>query len=45
MEKMKELEAPPSPQGQPDDPHRARAGPGSVAAKVRGTILSFRGLR
>lgn len=35
MDKMKELEAPPSPQGQPDDPHRARAGPGSVAAKVR----------
>uniref|UniRef100_H3CSG5 MTSS I-BAR domain containing 2a n=1 Tax=Tetraodon nigroviridis TaxID=99883 RepID=H3CSG5_TETNG len=33
VDKMKELEAPPSPQGQSDDPHRARAGPGSVAAK------------
>lgn len=39
MDKMRELEAPPSPQGysgmQPDDPHRARIGPGSIAAKVR----------
>lgn len=38
VDKMKELEAPPSPQGQPDDPHRVRAGPGSMAAKVRVTI-------
>ncbi|XP_067356378.1 MTSS I-BAR domain containing 2a isoform X6 [Channa argus] len=37
MDKMRELEAPPSPQGhsgiQPDDPHRARIGPGNTAAK------------
>uniref|UniRef100_H2SM52 MTSS I-BAR domain containing 2a n=1 Tax=Takifugu rubripes TaxID=31033 RepID=H2SM52_TAKRU len=33
VDKMKELEAPPSPQGQPDDPHRARVGLGSMAAK------------
>ncbi|XP_044047906.1 MTSS I-BAR domain containing 2a isoform X5 [Siniperca chuatsi] len=37
MDKMRELEAPPSPLGysgmQPDDPHRARIGPGSIAAK------------
>lgn len=39
VDKMKELEAPPSPQGQPDDPHRARAGPGSMAAKVRDNHL------
>ncbi len=39
MDKMRELEAPPSPLGysgmQPDDPHRARIGPGTIAAKVR----------
>ncbi|XP_045893673.1 MTSS I-BAR domain containing 2a isoform X5 [Micropterus dolomieu] len=37
MDKMRDLEAPPSPLGysgmQPDDPHRARIGPGSTAAK------------
>lgn len=37
MDKMRELEAPPSPLGysgmHPDDPHRARMGPGSIAAK------------
>ncbi|XP_041650986.1 protein MTSS 2-like isoform X1 [Cheilinus undulatus] len=37
MEKMRELEAPPSPLGysgmQPDDPQRARMGPGTIAAK------------
>uniref|UniRef100_A0A671TIW1 MTSS I-BAR domain containing 2a n=1 Tax=Sparus aurata TaxID=8175 RepID=A0A671TIW1_SPAAU len=37
MDKMRELEAPPSPLGysgmQPDDPHRARIGPGTIAAK------------
>ncbi|XP_055365586.1 MTSS I-BAR domain containing 2a isoform X7 [Betta splendens] len=37
VDKMRDLEAPPSPQGysgmQPDDPHRARIGPGSMAAK------------
>ncbi|XP_069018982.1 MTSS I-BAR domain containing 2a isoform X3 [Embiotoca jacksoni] len=37
MDKMRELEAPPSPQGysgmQPDDPHRARSGPGTITAK------------
>ncbi|KAK5867725.1 hypothetical protein PBY51_012190 [Eleginops maclovinus] len=37
MDKMRELEAPPSPLGysgmHPDDPHRARIGPGSIAAK------------
>uniref|UniRef100_A0A4W6EXE4 MTSS I-BAR domain containing 2a n=1 Tax=Lates calcarifer TaxID=8187 RepID=A0A4W6EXE4_LATCA len=37
MDKMRELEAPPSPQGysgmQPDDPHRGRIGPGTIAAK------------
>lgn len=39
MDKMRELEAPPSPLGysgmQPDDPQRARIGPGTIAAKVR----------
>lgn len=39
VDKMRDLEAPPSPQGysgmQPDDPHRARIGPGNIAAKVR----------
>ncbi|KAM6937470.1 MTSS I-BAR domain containing 2a isoform 2-T2 [Xenentodon cancila] len=37
VEKMREMEAPPSPQGysgmQPDDPHRARSGPGILTAK------------
>ncbi|XP_033478111.1 MTSS I-BAR domain containing 2a isoform X1 [Epinephelus lanceolatus] len=37
MDKMRELEAPPSPLGysgmQADDPHRARMGPGTIAAK------------
>lgn len=37
MDKMRELEAPPSPQGysgmQSDDPHRARSGPGTITAK------------
>uniref|UniRef100_UPI0037E8AB1E MTSS I-BAR domain containing 2a isoform X1 n=1 Tax=Semicossyphus pulcher TaxID=241346 RepID=UPI0037E8AB1E len=37
MEKMRELEAPPSPLGysgmQPDDPHRARIGPGTITPK------------
>ncbi|XP_073328794.1 MTSS I-BAR domain containing 2a isoform X1 [Pagrus major] len=37
VDKMRELEAPPSPLGysgmQPDDPHRARIGPGTIAAK------------
>ncbi|KAG7244459.1 hypothetical protein INR49_030111 [Caranx melampygus] len=37
VDKMRELEAPPSPQGysgmQPDDPHRGRIGPGTIAAK------------
>ncbi|XP_054475322.1 MTSS I-BAR domain containing 2a isoform X2 [Anoplopoma fimbria] len=36
-DKMRELEAPPSPLGysgmQPDDPHRARMAPGTIAAK------------
>lgn len=39
MDKMRELEAPPSPLGysgmQPDDPHRGRIGPGTIGAKVR----------
>ncbi|XP_033997527.1 MTSS I-BAR domain containing 2a isoform X3 [Trematomus bernacchii] len=43
MDKMRELEAPPSPLGysgmHPDDPHRARMGPGSIAAK-HGEALS-----
>lgn len=38
VEKMRELEAPPSPQGysrmQPDDPHRGRSGLGTITAKV-----------
>lgn len=38
VEKMRELEAPPSPLGysgmQSDDLHRARIGPGTLAAKV-----------
>uniref|UniRef100_A0A7N6AUB1 IMD domain-containing protein n=1 Tax=Anabas testudineus TaxID=64144 RepID=A0A7N6AUB1_ANATE len=37
VDRMRELEAPPSPQGysgiQPDDLHRARIGPGNIAAK------------
>ncbi|KAM4553776.1 MTSS I-BAR domain containing 2a isoform 2-T2 [Fundulus diaphanus] len=37
VEKMRDLEAPPSPQGysgmQPGDPHRARSGPGIITAK------------
>ncbi|XP_061577389.1 MTSS I-BAR domain containing 2a isoform X2 [Cololabis saira] len=37
VEKMREMEVPPSPQGysgmQPDDPHRARSGPGILTAK------------
>ncbi|MEQ2239230.1 Protein MTSS 2, partial [Ilyodon furcidens] len=37
VEKMRELDAPPSPQGysgmQPGDPHRARSGPGIITAK------------
>uniref|UniRef100_A0A8P4K220 MTSS I-BAR domain containing 2a n=1 Tax=Dicentrarchus labrax TaxID=13489 RepID=A0A8P4K220_DICLA len=37
MDKMRELEAPPSPLGysgmQPDDQHRARIGPGTIASK------------
>uniref|UniRef100_A0A672H858 Protein MTSS 2-like n=1 Tax=Salarias fasciatus TaxID=181472 RepID=A0A672H858_SALFA len=37
MDRMRELDAPPSPQGysgmQPDDLHRARSGPGSITAK------------
>uniref|UniRef100_A0A3P8SWT2 MTSS I-BAR domain containing 2a n=1 Tax=Amphiprion percula TaxID=161767 RepID=A0A3P8SWT2_AMPPE len=37
VDKMRELEAPPSPLGysgmQPDDPHRARSGPGTMTAK------------
>ncbi|TMS05060.1 MTSS1-like protein, partial [Larimichthys crocea] len=37
VDKMRELEAPPSPLGysvmQADDPHRARIGPGTIAAK------------
>lgn len=37
MDKMRELEAPPSPQGysgmQADEPHRVRSGPGTIAAK------------
>ncbi|XP_008289204.1 MTSS I-BAR domain containing 2a isoform X2 [Stegastes partitus] len=37
VDKMRELEAPPSPQGysgmQPDDPHRPRSGPGTITAK------------
>ncbi|XP_072241553.1 MTSS I-BAR domain containing 2a isoform X1 [Leuresthes tenuis] len=36
-DKMREMEAPPSPQGysgmQPDDPHRVRSGPGIITAK------------
>ncbi|XP_010773896.1 MTSS I-BAR domain containing 2a isoform X3 [Notothenia coriiceps] len=43
MDKMREPEAPPSPLGysgmHPDDPHRARMGPGSIAAK-HGEALS-----
>ncbi|XP_029289405.1 MTSS I-BAR domain containing 2a isoform X4 [Cottoperca gobio] len=43
MDKMRELEAPPSPLGysgmQPDDPHRGRIGPGTIAAK-HGELLS-----
>lgn len=39
MEKMREMEAPPSPQGYPGmqagDPYRARSGPGMITAKVR----------
>lgn len=35
VDKMRELEAPPSPLGHPEDPHRVRTGPGSIAAKVR----------
>lgn len=39
VDKMRELEAPPSPLGysgmQPDDPHRVRIGPGTIGAKVR----------
>lgn len=39
MDKMRELEAPPSPQGysgmQADEPHRVRSGPGTIAAKVK----------
>lgn len=39
MDKMRELEAPPSPLGysamQPDDPHRGRIGQGTIASKVR----------
>lgn len=38
MDKMRELEAPPSPQGysgmQPDDLHRVRSGPGTNTSKV-----------
>ncbi|MEQ2174457.1 hypothetical protein GOODEAATRI_008155 [Goodea atripinnis] len=38
VEKMRELDAPPSPQGysgmQPGDPHKARSGPGNITAKV-----------
>ncbi|XP_013127954.1 MTSS I-BAR domain containing 2a isoform X5 [Oreochromis niloticus] len=37
VDKMRELEAPPSPQGysgmQADEPHRVRSGPGTIAAK------------
>ncbi|KAF7657916.1 hypothetical protein LDENG_00020190 [Lucifuga dentata] len=37
LDRMRELEAPPSPQGysglQPDDPHRSRIGPAATAAK------------
>ncbi|CAG5958310.1 unnamed protein product [Menidia menidia] len=37
VDKMREMEAPPSPQGysgiQPDDPHRVRSGPGMITAK------------
>uniref|UniRef100_A0A3Q3H309 MTSS I-BAR domain containing 2a n=1 Tax=Kryptolebias marmoratus TaxID=37003 RepID=A0A3Q3H309_KRYMA len=37
VEKMREMEAPPSPQGysgmQPGDPHRVRSGPGIITAK------------
>uniref|UniRef100_A0AAX7VAR6 IMD domain-containing protein n=1 Tax=Astatotilapia calliptera TaxID=8154 RepID=A0AAX7VAR6_ASTCA len=38
VDKMRELEAPPSPQGysgmQADEPHRVRSGPGTIAAKL-----------
>lgn len=38
VDKMRELEAPPSPLGysamQPDDPHRGRIGQGTIASKV-----------
>lgn len=39
MDRMRELEAPPSPLGysamQPDDAHRGRTGQGTMASKVR----------
>lgn len=45
MDRMRELEAPPSPLGysavQPDDPHRGRIGQGTIASKVR----SYRGFQ
>lgn len=44
MDKMRELEAPPSPQGysgmQADEPHRVRSGPGTIAAKVKKSLGS-----